>query len=83
MKESDTESGKESTESGMTSISRIITTHQVVKCEAVFQAAEMPIALSVLLLLDPERTPPTTGDAERIIHHHLRATVPNQEAELP
>ncbi len=83
MRESDIESGKESTGSGMINTSRATTTHQIVKCEAVLQAAKTPIPLSVLLLPDQEKTPPTVGDVGRIIRHHLRATASHQEAEVP
>lgn len=82
MRESATGSGKESTGRGTTNTSRATTTHQAVSFEAVVQAVEILIRLSVIPLPVREKTPPIAGEDGRIIPHHLKATVALREAEV-
>lgn len=82
MRESAIESGKESTGSGTTNTSRATTTHQAVSFEAVVQAVEILIRLSVFPLPVQEKTHPTAGDDGRITPHNLKATVALREAEV-
>lgn len=61
-------SGRESTESGMRSISRITRGHKVVRSEAVVQVDEIHILQSVSHLTDLETTRRMAGVAGRTIH---------------